>query len=116
MGEADYLQKWMDFAHAEQATENELMSFVRAFGDTLLGDQDVQMVEHTELLEMDKVDGKTSEMQKLTEQYEFIKAAAMAIKRHNMEWSNISKQVASRRATRQAVRQVDCCRKIVIPI
>lgn len=43
--EAKDLGEWIEFAQSQNASENELMSFVRAFGDELLADINVHEVE-----------------------------------------------------------------------
>ena len=43
--EATDLAEWIAFARTHNASENELMSFVKAFGDELLGDMDVSSMD-----------------------------------------------------------------------
>ena len=83
--EAKDLGEWIEFAQSQNASENELMSFVRAFGDELLADINVHEVDDMEL-ELGGADkaGKKSSAVVLAEHYPFIKSAAMALKRHHM--------------------------------
>jgi len=83
--EAKDLGEWIDFAQDNNASENELMSFVRAFGEELLADINVHDVDDIDLEigGTDKRGNKSSAVQ-LAEHYPFIKSAAMALKRHHM--------------------------------
>merc|ERR1712100_795907 len=78
--EAKDLGEWIEFAQSQNASENELMSFVRAFGDELLADINVHEVDDMEL-ELGGADkaGKKSSAVLLAEHYPFIKSAAMAL-------------------------------------
>merc|ERR1712166_456561 len=83
--EATDLSEWIHFARTHNASENELMSFVKAFGDELLGDIDVHEMDSLEL-ELEAAHGgrnKRSSAVVLADNYPFIRSAAMALRRHH---------------------------------
>jgi hypothetical protein len=83
--EATDLSEWINFARSNSASENELMSFVKAFGDELLGDVDVHDMDFGELEihEAGGKRGKRSAAVVLADNYPFIRSAAMALRRHH---------------------------------
>jgi len=81
--EATDLAEWISFARNHSASENELMSFVKAFGDELLGDTDVGDMDVGELDLMSNAKGKRSAAVVLADNYPFIRSAALALRRHH---------------------------------
>jgi hypothetical protein len=85
--EATDLAEWIAFARTHNASENELMSFVKAFGDELLGDVDVSSMDPG-MLEIEQLAGKRkakSSAVVLADNYPFVRSAAMALRRHHFD-------------------------------
>lgn len=85
--EATDLAEWIAFARTHNASENELMSFVKAFGDELLGDLDVASMDPG-MLEIEQLAGKRKAKSSaviLADNYPFIRSASMALRRHHFD-------------------------------
>ena len=85
--EATDLAEWIAFARTHNASENELMSFVKAFGDELLGEVDVHSMDPG-LIEIERAAGKRKQKSSavvLADNYPFIRSAAMALRRHHFD-------------------------------
>lgn len=84
--EATDLSEWIAFARSHNASENELMSFVKAFGDELLGDADVNDMDAGDVDVLALSGGprsKRSSAVVLADNYPFIRSAALALRRHH---------------------------------
>jgi hypothetical protein len=85
--EATDLAEWIAFARTHNASENELMSFVKAFGDELLGDLDIASMDPG-MIDIERASGKRkakSSAVVLADNYPFIRSAAMALRRHHFD-------------------------------
>ena len=85
--EATDLAEWISFARTHNASENELMSFVKAFGDELLGDLDVASMDPG-MIEIEQLAGRRkakSSAVVLADNYPFVRSAAMALRRHHFD-------------------------------
>ena len=83
--EATDLAEWIAFARSHNASENELMSFVKAFGDELLADVDMDQDPMLQDIEAAASDEAKSPAVKLADNYPFIRSASMALRRHNFD-------------------------------
>ena len=83
--EATDLAEWIAFARSHNASENELMSFVKAFGDELLADVDMDQDPMLQDIEAAASDDAKSPAVKLADNYPFIRSASMALRRHNFD-------------------------------